>query len=368
MIRVVIVRSNSIIIGNTPRVSKISRSLGKRYSVLILGWNREGVPENLLKDFKPKLELFNLRAPIGKPSLILYIPLFWVWIFFKLIRYGPEIVHGCDLDTVLPCYLYKKIFRKKFVFDICDRYAMSYVPIKFRMLYGLVNSIEEIFCKNADFVITVSEKLMASIRKKPKKYGIIMNCPEDDGSPIYVPRQQEGKLTIAYMGKIRKNRFLENISIMLKDLYNVKVNTAGPIIDQDVFKLIQSTPNMEYNGVLQAKEALALEGRCDAILAMYDPSLPEYSISMPNKLFDSMMCGIPVITNIGSEIIKDTRCGISVDFSDDNQVMQTIINLRDNPALRQELGSNGRRAFVEKYNWASVERELFNIYNYLYKL
>ena len=363
-----IVRSNSIIVGNSPRVSKIATSLSKRYSVLVLGWNREGISENLIVNFKPKLELFNLRAPIGKPSLILFIPLFWIWIFFKLVRNRPEIVHGCDLDTVLPCYLYKKIFRKEFVFDICDRYAMSYIPTKFRILYGLVNSIEELFCKHADFVITVSEKLMASVRNKPKKYGIILNCPEDYNIAYDHPKsnEQEGMLTIAYTGKIRKHRYLENISIMLKDLCNVKVNTAGPIIDQDVFNLIQSTPNIEYKGVLQTKDALALEGSCDVILAMYDPSLPEFSISMPNKLFESMMCGIPIITNIAGEIVEETGCGFSVNYNDDNQIKQTIINLRDNLALRKELGRNARKAFVEKFNWTSVESELFNIYNYLH--
>jgi hypothetical protein len=33
------------------------------------------------------------------------------------------VVHACDLDVILPCYVYKKLFRKKLVFDILDRYA-----------------------------------------------------------------------------------------------------------------------------------------------------------------------------------------------------------------------------------------------------
>ena len=363
----VIIRSNSIVIGNTPRVSKIARSLSKKYSTLVLGWNREGISEELVKDFKPKLELFNLRAPVGKTSLIFYMPLFWSWIFFELVKNRPDIVHGCDLDTALPCYLYRKIFRKKFVFDICDRYAMSYVPVKFSIMYGLVNSIEELFGKKADFVITVSEKLISSFRKKPKKYAIIMNCPEDNATAFNHARPDEpgGKLTIAYTGKIRKHRYLENICIMLEDLENVRVKTAGLIIDQDVFTMMQNTPHIEYKGVLQAEDALALEGSCDVILAMYDPALPEYSISMPNKLFESMMFGIPIITNIAKEIVEQTGCGVFVNYGDDSQIANTIINLRDNLAERQKLGRNGRRAFVEKFNWTAVEKELFLIYDNL---
>jgi glycosyltransferase involved in cell wall biosynthesis len=367
LVKIIIVRSNSIVIGNTPRVSKIARSLSKKYSILVLGWNREGISEDLVKDFKPKLDLFNLRAPVGKPSLMLFMPLFWLWVFYKLVKNRPDIVQGCDLDTALPCYLYRKMFRKKFVFDICDRYAMSYVPVKFRIMYGLINSIEEIFGKRADFVITVSEKLISSFRNKPKKYSIIMNCPEDNATASSRDRtnEQEGKLTIAYTGKIRKHRYLENICAALKDLQNVRFKTAGLIIDKNVFATIRNTPNTEYSGVLQAEEALALEGSCDVILAMYDPELPEYSISMPNKLFESMMLGIPIITNIAKEVVEQTGCGVFVNYNDDRQITHTIKKLRDNLTERHNLGRNGRDAFVEKFNWKAVERQLLLIYNNL---
>ncbi len=361
MIDIIIIRSNSIV--NTPRVKKIARSLRKRYSVLVLGWNRDGISKNLVKDYIVNLELFNLRAPIGKPSLVLYMPLFWTWIFFKLVRHRPQIIHACDLDTVLPCYIYKKIFRKKFVFDICDRYAMAYIPVQFGTLYTLVNLIEELFCKRANLVITVAEKLMATIKKKPKKYTIIMNCCEDH-VPIR-PDEQEGRLTIAYTGGIRKHRYLENMPFLLKELDNVKLVIAGSIIDKDVFNQIQRTPNIEYKGVLQMENALALEGSCDVILALYDPLVPQNNIAMPNKLFEAMMCGIPIITNIAREIIEETGCGIIVNYDDANQLKQTIIDLRDNLKLRKKMGNKGRRAFIEKYNWNLMENKLFKIYENL---
>jgi hypothetical protein len=58
--------------------------------------------------------------------MIFYFPLFWTWVFIKLVIYRPKVVHAFDLDTVLPCYIYKKLFRKKLVFDIVDRYAITF--------------------------------------------------------------------------------------------------------------------------------------------------------------------------------------------------------------------------------------------------
>ena len=43
------------------------------------------------------------------------------------------------------------------------------------------------------------------------------------------------------------------------------------------------------------------------------------------------------------------------------------MSLRDDPMLRKRLGENGRFAFEHRYNWASMESVLFNIYEDLYK-
>jgi glycosyltransferase involved in cell wall biosynthesis len=39
--------------------------------------------------------------------------------------------------------------------------------------------------------------------------------------------------------------------------------------------------------------------------------------------------------------------------------------LRDKPELRKRLGTNGRKAFLEKYNWNLMEDKLFAVYDTL---
>ena len=86
---------------------------------------------------------------------------------------------------------------------------------------------------------------------------------------------------------------------------------------------------------------------------------------MGNKLFEAMMFGVPVITNVAQEIVNETDCGIIVDYDNTEQIKEAIITLRDKPEIRKRLGTNGRKAFLEKYNWGLMEKKLYNIYENL---
>ena len=133
LVDIIIVRTNSVT--HESRLIRVIKSLSKRYRLRVLAWNREGIPEDVRKKIikktfhldddnnpntnnSPKFNIFKLRAPHGKPALICYIPLlfyfplFWAWVFIGLILHRPTVVHACDLDTVLPCYIYKKIWYK----------------------------------------------------------------------------------------------------------------------------------------------------------------------------------------------------------------------------------------------------------------
>ena len=296
--------------------------------------------------------------------LVVFFPLFWSWVFINLLRYRPKVVHACDLDVILPCYIYKKIFRKKLVFDIFDRYAMVFIPPRYKTLYSFVNSIEETMILKSDAVIVAGgEKILQTFKEQPKRIAVILNCPED-----YHPTQiangsnVKGYITLVYTGGIRRGRGLESISHITNELNDVIFVLAGPIMDKDVFDKIRGIDNLKYEGVLQPADALGLEARSDAILALYDPLVLWNNITLPNKLFEAMMCGVPIITNIATEIVNETQCGIIVDYDNNDEMKKGIVELRDNPELKKRLGENGRQAFLRKYNWTAMEKKLYGIY------
>jgi len=368
LVDIIITRSNSVIYD--PRVRKTARSLSKRYSISILGWNRDRVSKKELTDnYIVDLKLFNLKSPpIGKWYVIAYWPLFWMWILINLFVYRPKVVHACDLDTVLPCYIYKLIFRKRFVFDAYERYAMAYFPyfpLKLKALYSLVNLFEELFSKKADVLIVVNEKALRTFRRTPKYCAIIMNCPEDY-TIGKTKSEYNDVFTLVFTGAIVRNRGFEPIIAAIKDLNDVEFVVAGKVIHKELLDQMQVLSNVTYKGFLSNEDVLALEGHSDAMVVLYDSKVPQNDFVSPNKFFEAMMFRVPIITNLAPELINDeVGCGIIVDYNNVNQIREAIVRLRDNKELCRRLGNNGRNAYLQKYNWKIMEEELYKIYKYL---
>ena len=365
LIDVILVKSDSIIQQPSIRDQKIIRSLSKKYPLLVLGWNREGISREIIKEYPVALKLFSLRAPSGAPSLLLYLPFFWTWVLIRLIQHRPKIIHSCDLETIIPCYIFKIFSKAKLIFDVFDRYAMAYVPRQrnfiFGALYAYINFIEEYMAERSDVLINVSDELLKTFRRRPKNCVTIMNCAEDHD----LNKKSEGdEFTVAFTGHVARNRGLENIISVIKDLRGVKLVVTGRVQDEELLNKIKSLPYVRYTGFLQHSDVLTLQTHSGVMIALYD--LEKYTQNkfvMGNKIFEAMMCAVPIISNVACELIEKNRCGIIVQYADLSQIKSAIISLRDNPDLRKTLGENGRKAFLEKYNWNLMEQKLYEIYD-----
>jgi glycosyltransferase involved in cell wall biosynthesis len=369
---VIISRSYAI---NDSRLIKYVRSLSKKYSIVVLGWNRkdEISSKNKKNTDSMNLRLLNLKAPYGKQKrtsylrMMIYYSFFWTWIFVQLIIHRPRVVHAFDLDTVIPCYIYKKLFRKRLVFEIADRYAMNAIPKKFRLIYSFVNRLEDSFAKKADLLITVGDKFLNTIKCKPKKSVVILNCPEDYNIDEKM-KVKDTIFTVVYTDRvITRIRGVSDMVAAIRNLKNVTLVIAGNFIDQEFYAEIAESKNVRYVGALKPDDALELEAASDVMIALYDPENPQTEICMPTKFFESMMCRIPIITNIRSDFVNEIGFGIIVEYGNIEQIRSAIISLRDNPELRKRLGDNGRKAFVEKYNWGIMEQKLYEVYTEIIK-
>jgi glycosyltransferase involved in cell wall biosynthesis len=151
----------------------------------------------------------------------------------------------------------------------------------------------------------------------------------------------------------------------IKELKAVNLVVTGRVEDKELLNEIQSISNVKYLGFLEHTQVLTIESSSDAMVALYNlDAYAQNRYVLGNKLFEAMMCGIPIITNVATEIVTETQCGIVVNYKVD-QIRDAIVSLRDDPHLRKRLGINGRKAFLQKYNWSVMERELFKIYENL---
>jgi glycosyltransferase involved in cell wall biosynthesis len=81
-----------------------------------------------------------------------------------------------------------------------------------------------------------------------------------------------------------------------------------------------------------------------------------------------MAAGLPVIASnfpLWKEIVEGNKCGLTVDPLNPKEIAQAIEYLIEHPELRQEMGENGRRAVIEKYNWEQEAEKLLALYQRL---
>ena len=362
---IVLIKADPIMNQASIRAELFVKSLRKEYSVLALGWDR-GEGKGGKSDL---LEIFRLSAPYGRTfRYLILLPIFWSWIFIKLCLNKPKIIHACNLDTVIPCYIYKSLFKTILVFDLHDRYAMSYIPRNkgksIDTLYTLVNSLEEFIANNADLLIIVYQKIFETFKKKPQNCIEIMVCPEDvKSNDLKLPSNE---VKILFTGHVRLGRGLESLLDIIPDVQNTQLLIVGRVEDERLLKKIHQNLNTKYLGFLDHTRLVELEQNSDVLVALYDLNLQtQHGYGMANKILEAMMCGLPIITNIAEELIKETECGILVDYNNNYQIKEAIIALRDSHDLRLRLGKNGRDAFLSKYNWPLMESRLLKSYESL---
>jgi len=182
-------------------------------------------------------------------------------------------------------------------------------------------------------------------------------------------KENQNGFKLLFTGHLRPGRGLELLPDIVKNLEETQLIITGRAEDQKLLDKIEGISNISYKGFLDHNQVLDLEASSDAMVALYDLNLQtQNKYVMGNKLFEAMMFGIPIITNVAKEIVNETDCGVIVDYDDIEQIKEAIILLRDNPELRKRLGTNGRKAFLEKYNWNVMEQKLYRVYDNLLNL
>jgi glycosyltransferase involved in cell wall biosynthesis len=86
---------------------------------------------------------------------------------------------------------------------------------------------------------------------------------------------------------------------------------------------------------------------------------------LAHKIFQYMLLGKPVVASdceATRRVLTDAGCGLLCPPGDSAAFGEALLQLRD-PKLREELGENGRRAVLDRYNWASAAGRLTGLYD-----
>jgi glycosyltransferase involved in cell wall biosynthesis len=136
-----------------------------------------------------------------------------------------------------------------------------------------------------------------------------------------------------------------------------------PHLKQEIQSMAGSE-RFEYRGWLSREGVMNLlqEGRVGLALAQ---PWQAYAESQPNKLFEYMAAGLPVIASNfpgWREFILNSNCGLVVDSSDPSAIAEAILWIFDHPPEAEAMGRRGRESVLSKYNWRNQEAILLDFY------
>ena len=173
---------------------------------------------------------------------------------------------------------------------------------------------------------------------------------------------------VCYVGGIGRIRgILEVVQAMTQVESRVRLNLCGKFNEADVEAAARGDKgwgrvnNLGFLDRLGVREVL---GRSVAGLVIFHP-VPNHIDAQPNKMFEYMSAGIPVIASnfpLWREIIEGNGCGLCVDPMRPSEIAKAIDYLVTHPDEAHRMGDNGRRAVTERYNWSIEEKKLMTFY------
>ncbi len=282
-----------------------------------------------------------------------------------------DIYHFHDPELILVGFLLK-LQGKKIVYDAHEdvpRQIMTkpWIIKPFRKIMSWVfEKIENFAAKRFSALITATPYIRDRFMKigcnaiDVNNYPILSELYEDN------VQWTEKEQAVCYVGGVWPERGLfEMIDAIEKT--SAKLIMAGNIfhVDQKKLHFKNGWDRVEYLGHVDRAQVANVMKRARAGLVLFHARTNHIN-AQPNKLFEYMSAGIPVIASdfpLWRKIIHGASCGIVVNPLDVQAIAEAINWLLNNPAQAEVMGKCGREAVCKNYNWQFEGEKLINLYN-----
>ncbi len=357
------------------RLKKELETLKKNgYDVELIIWERSWPLEI---DTAVDIKSLKIDVPVGNIKTMFYFPIWWTFMVYWLFKKDWDAIHTVNFDTFLFSFLVAKLKRKPVVYDIFDYYG----DVMHGIIRPVVVALDNFTMKFSDVIIIADDSRINQLAKNIKNRIITINNSPDDSYfqkniDIKGKNGVEDEFIIFLGGKITKQRGTDIIISAVKGMDDVKLIIKGFCSEAEYKEyLLDETRNMQnvdmcLDGV-PYHEIVDKTIQCDLTLALYDPKFPNNVYASPNKLFESMASGNPIIVNENTSmasIVSEENCGIVVPYNDVEATKNAILRIKNKPDLKNKLGKNGRKAYLSKYNWNVMEKRLINVYDSILRI
>lgn len=352
--QVLFLRSTSVV--NDSRAKKeIDFYKENNCNVIVLGWNRQKL--NIPDTEDIRYIMYGKKSEYGNGLKNIFKMFgFEMYIYRKVKKYknNIDIIHACDFDTAFVAYKAFRKSRTKFLYDIYDFYVDCH---NLKKLKGVVEKKDIKLINNSDIVLICSEKRKQQIAKSnPKKVLIIHNSPEVVEKNTEMKPFDEKCVKVCYVGILQDDRLLVEVCNEVKNSKEVELHIGGFGKYETYFEnMAKKYHNIKYYGSMNYDEVLKLEKDCDILFATYNPEILNHKYSAPNKVYEAMALGKPIIVckNTGiDEMVSNNKIGYAIDYSA-KEFMDKIKNINELEYL--SMAKNAKKVYLEKYSWEKMK-------------
>lgn len=350
------------------RMDKMSLFLHRKgFDVTLVGRCYGDSPVLEKRPYKTK----RLRLLFRKGSI--FYAEYTIRLLFYLLFKKCDLLVANDLDTLLPNYLVSKWRKKPLVYDsheyFCGELSVVSKPISYKVWHGI-----EKFCfPKLKTVITVSQSI---VDQYEKEYGIrpylVRNIPPAATPLVTATRQSlqmpDDKTVLLLQGSgINEGRGGEEIVQAMQylpdcHLFIVGNGTVLPQLKkmsaemhlQDRITFVpRQTPENLFNYTSLADMGMAIDTDQSANLRF----------SLPNKIFDYIKAGLPmVVSNLveRARIVRQYKVG-TIAESVTPEALAAAVKELSNPELLAQCRENCKTA-ARELTWENEEKVLERVY------
>lgn len=281
----------------------------------------------------------------------------------------PTVIHAHEPDSWAAALLAARRCGARVVLDVHEHYPSRLDARLSRPLRPVAHLVLMALCRlaaaRADAVVVAKDGLEADFGRCVK----VRNYAEDAG---VVPRvHAPGPPRLVHLGALGAARGAFTMLDALALLPEARLVLVGHFTDgsEPAFdaraQALGVAARIEKTGWLPRTAALEEAARCDIALVLFQPGVENHRLALPHKLFDAMLCGLPVIVPTFAEqvarTVAEAGCGVALDTGDAGSVARAVAALAD-PARRAALGLRGRAAAQARFAWAGEAARLVALY------
>jgi glycosyltransferase involved in cell wall biosynthesis len=295
----------------------------------------------------------------------------------QAIREDADLYHFHDPELI-PVALVMRIRGKKVIYDVhedvpADILTKQYIPRHFRRpISWLAGLVEKKSSRYFSAVVTATNPISRRFRFRKAGTVVVSNYPvlDQEWDPRVPSWSHRTGSSIVYAGLLSEDRCIREIveaMNLVPPSLGATLNLAGgfspPAYAREV-TAAQGWQKVNSLGVVSRSDLSLLLNSARAGLCIYRPD-PNCVEAAPNKLFEYMYAGIPVIASDFPgfhAIVNSVKCGLLVDPLDSKGIARAIEYVLTHPEEAEQMGRRGREAVSRTFNWASEEDKLLALY------